>query len=145
MTVPDLERAEIREIYSKKGFSGDLLDRIVETITRDKDVWVSVMLSEEHGLSAVDRRASLRASLVVGVSSTLGSIVPLAPFAFAGTRTATWLSVVVSALTLFALGAYKARVTVGSISRSGLELATIGTLSALVGYLIGLLLQTPVH
>src|SRR5512139_3790857 len=31
--VPHLERNEIREIYSRKGFEGELLDRIVETIT----------------------------------------------------------------------------------------------------------------
>jgi hypothetical protein len=37
--VPTLERAEVREIYERKGFSGALLDRIVDTITADPDVW----------------------------------------------------------------------------------------------------------
>src|SRR5438045_5428159 len=38
-TVPDVERNEIRDIYVAKGFEGDLLDRVVETITRNRDVW----------------------------------------------------------------------------------------------------------
>src|SRR5512139_879131 len=31
--VPHLEKSEIREIYASKGFDGELLERIVETIT----------------------------------------------------------------------------------------------------------------
>jgi VIT1/CCC1 family predicted Fe2+/Mn2+ transporter len=54
-----------------------------------------------------------------------------------------WLAVLITALTLFAIGAYKARVTVGRPVRSGLEMAIIGTISALAGYLVGFLLKVP--
>jgi VIT1/CCC1 family predicted Fe2+/Mn2+ transporter len=54
-----------------------------------------------------------------------------------------WLSVLVTALVLFAIGAYKARVTVGKPVRSGIEMAVIGTVSALAGYLVGFLLKVP--
>jgi len=54
-----------------------------------------------------------------------------------------WLSVLVTALTLFGVGAYKARVTVGKPMKSGLEMAVIGTVSALAGYLVGYLLKVP--
>ena len=46
-TVPDVEREEIRDIYAAKGFDGDLLGRVVETITRNRDVWVGTMMDEE--------------------------------------------------------------------------------------------------
>jgi VIT1/CCC1 family predicted Fe2+/Mn2+ transporter len=58
--------------------------------------------------------------------------------------TSMGVSIVVAALVLFAVGAYKARLTVGRPGRSGLELAIIGTLSALVGYAVGALLRVPV-
>jgi VIT1/CCC1 family predicted Fe2+/Mn2+ transporter len=45
---------------------------------------------------------------------------------------------------LFAVGAYKAHLTIGRPARSGLELAIIGTASALVGYAVGSLLRVPV-
>jgi len=53
------------------------------------------------------------------------------------------ISLTVSAVTLFIVGAYKAKTTVGKWYRSGSELAVIGLVSALVGYAIGALFKTP--
>jgi VIT1/CCC1 family predicted Fe2+/Mn2+ transporter len=141
--APNLEIKEIRDIYASKGFNGDLLDRIVETITANQDVWVAVMMAEEHQLAPIDRRAALRAALVVGGSAIFGSLAPLAPFIFLSISASMWSAVLITALTLFAIGAYKARVTVGKPLRSGIEMAAIGTLSALAGYLVGFLLKIP--
>jgi predicted membrane protein (TIGR00267 family) len=141
--VPALERAEIREIYERKGFTGDLLERIVDTITSNKDVWVAVMMTEEHGLADTTKRASLRSAGVVGLASLVGSLLPLGPFFLAPVKAAACTSVVLSAAVLFALGAYKAKATVGRPWKSGLELACIGTVSALLGYAIGSIFQVP--
>lgn len=141
--VPHLEREEILEIYLSKGFAGELLDQIVDTITADKDAWVEVMMAEEHRLAPVHTKQAARSALVVGVSAIIGSLVPLAPFAFLPVSASMILSIAVTALVLFTIGAYKAHMTVGRPGRSGLELAVIGTISALAGYLIGLLLKTP--
>ena len=53
------------------------------------------------------------------------------------------VSVFVTAIVLFVVGAYKARVTVGHPGRSGAEMALIGTLSALVGFAVGVILKVP--
>jgi len=141
--APNLETQEIREIYEIKGFKGKLLDRIVETVTANTDVWVAVMMAEEHQLAPVDRKQAFRAAWVVGLSAIIGSLVPLAPFMFLSIATSMWASVVVTALVLFAIGAYKARVTIGKPMRSGIEMAAIGTISALAGYLVGIILKVP--
>jgi predicted membrane protein (TIGR00267 family) len=80
---------------------------------------------------------------VVGFSAIVGSLIPLAPFAFLPITTSMWVSVVITALILFLVGVYKARMTVGHPGRSGLEMALIGTLSALVGFVVGMLLKVP--
>jgi VIT1/CCC1 family predicted Fe2+/Mn2+ transporter len=141
--APKLEREEVMHIYSQKGFKGDLLEHIVDTITTNPDVWVAVMMSEEHQLSPIDRKNAWKTALVVGISAIVGSLIPLAPFAFLPVITSMWVSLIITALILFAVGAYKARVTVGHPGRSGLEMALIGTLSALVGFAVGYLLKTP--
>lgn len=143
MEAPVLEKKEIRDIYESKGFKGELLDHIVDTITANKDVWVAVMMAEEHQLSPVDRSAAIKAAWVVGLSAIIGSLVPIAPFLFLPVSTSMWLSVLVTALVLFGIGFYKARMTVGHPTRSGVEMMLIGTVSALAGYLVGVLLKVP--
>jgi predicted membrane protein (TIGR00267 family) len=141
--IPNLETQEIHDIYKDKGFGGDLLERIVDTVTANKDVWVAVMMAEEHQLAPVDRKQAIRAAWIVGLSAVIGSLVPLAPFMFLSVVTSMWVSVVVTAVVLFAIGAYKARVTIGKPMRSGIEMAAIGTVSALAGYLVGIILKVP--
>ena len=141
--VPHLEQQEVRTIYTEKGFKGDLLERIVRTITQDHDVWVAVMMAEEHQLYPVDRSTALRSAIVVGISAVVGSLIPLIPFAFLPVTPSMLVSILLTALVLWVVGAYKARLTVGRPLKSGLEMALIGTLSALAGYLVGALLKAP--
>jgi VIT1/CCC1 family predicted Fe2+/Mn2+ transporter len=141
--MPHLEREEVRAIYADKGFKGDLLRRIVDTITANQDIWVAAMMAEEHRLTPIDRTKAFRSAIVVGVSAVIGSLIPLAPFALLPVGISIWVSILVTALVLFGVGAYKAHITVGRPWRSGLEMAVIGTISALVGYAIGILLKVP--
>jgi vacuolar iron transporter family protein len=140
-TVPNVEREEVREIYARLGFEGELLDRIVETITRDEDVWVAVMMAHEHRLEDIEPRRSLRSAGLVGLASMVGSLVPLAPFLFLPVGPAAWASVGAAALSLFAFGAFKSAQTWGRPIRGAVELTVIGIASALIGYVVGLLFR----
>jgi vacuolar iron transporter family protein len=144
LQAPDVEREEIRSIFASKGYQGQVLDGIVDAVTANQDVWVVVMLAEEHRLSPTDRGEARRSALVVGLSAIAGSLIPLVPFLFLSIGAAMWLAIGITALVLFAVGGYKASITVGRPTRSGLEMALIGTLSALAGYLVGMLLKAPV-
>ncbi len=137
--VPALEREEVRELYAGRGFQGELLERIVATITADPDVWVAVMMAEEHHLAPVGRREAMRSATIVGIASMIGSLVPVVPFAVVNLRAGAWASVAMAAATLFAVGAFKAKRTVGRPWKAGLEMAAIGVASAFVGWGIGAL------
>ena len=139
--IPDLEREEIRQIYSRKGFKGDLLEQIVNTITNQPDVWVAVMLAEEHNLKPLSKGEAVRSSFIVGLAAIIGSFIPLIPFFFFNITPAVITALCVSALTLFVVGAYKAKSMVGSPGKSGMEMALIGMASALVGYGVGLIFK----
>ena len=141
--VPVLEKEEIRQIYQEKGFQGKLLDQIVETITANPDVWVAVMMAEEHQLSPTDRRQAFRSGVIVGIAAIIGSLIPLVPFALLPVSAGIWVAVLFAALVLFIVGVIKARLTVGHPGKSGFELALIGTISALAGYLVGVILRVP--
>lgn len=141
--APDVEIEEIRDIYRKKGFEGETLDKIVDVITSNPDVWVNVMMSEEFQMTPPEKSKALLSALIVGFSALVGSLIPLFPFFFWNVGSSISISIVIAALTLFIVGFYKARVTVGRPLRSGLQMAVIGTLSALAGYLVGLIFKVP--
>lgn len=141
--APEVETYEIHEIYRKKGFDGEELEKIVEVITANPDIWVEVMMSEEFQMSPPEKSRALNSGFVVGIAALLGSFIPLFPFFFLPISMSIWLSIAISALTLFAVGAYKARITVGTPLRSGLQMTLIGITSALVGYFVGLLFKIP--
>ncbi len=136
--VPDVEVEEIRQIYRAKGFKGKLLEDVVKVITSNDKVWLETMMVEELKLTAVDGERPLFAALIVGVSAIIGSVIPLAPFVFMPIQDGIIASLIISALTLFVLGAIKAKMTVGNWGKSGLEIAVIGIVSALAGYGIGM-------
>ncbi|MEO8355991.1 MAG: VIT1/CCC1 transporter family protein [Chloroflexota bacterium] len=141
--APDVEIEEIRDIYRKKGFDGETLENIVGVITSNPDVWVNVMMSEEFQMTPPEKSNAFRSALIVGFSALAGSIIPLFPFFFWDVGSSIWIAIVVAALTLFIVGAYKARVTIGKPLRSGLQMAVIGTVSALAGYVVGLIFKVP--
>src|SRR5690554_1042763 len=54
---PAGEREEIRQIYARKGFDGELLEQVVEVITSERERWADVMLQEEYGMALNDHNA----------------------------------------------------------------------------------------
>lgn len=136
-TMPAVERKEIRDIYYRKGFRGSLLNAVVNKITSNKKVWLETMMTEELHLYKEKHKNPLKSAAVVGFAAILGSLIPLLPFLFLDIAGGIAASVAVSVVFLFAVGAVKARITIGSWLRSGTELAAIGMAAALVGYAIG--------
>ncbi len=138
--LPEIETEEIRIIYYKKGFRGKQLNDIVKRITSDKKLWLDTMMNEELRLSESKDKKPMREGVIVGVSSVAGSLVPLLPFFFFSVSMAAPASLLVSMAVLFLVGVIKSKLTVGRWIKSGAEMAAIGTISALLGYLVGVLL-----
>ncbi|MCX8197827.1 MAG: VIT1/CCC1 transporter family protein [Candidatus Micrarchaeota archaeon] len=138
--LPEIEREEVRLIYLKKGLRGKRLKQAVEAITSNKQLWLSFMMSEELNLSPVEKGEPLRSAALVGFSAILGSLLPLIPFIFAPVGEAVGLSLALSTAALFAVGAYKAKITVGSWWKSGFEMALVGMAAAIAGWLAGSIL-----
>lgn len=138
---PEEERDEIREIYAAKGFRGQLLDDVVSTITSNREIWVSTMMDEELHLQPIQQQSLLRSSVVVTIATLIGHLIPLLPFMFVTRTPAIVAAIVLSAVTLFAVGVYSAKTLIGDWRKSGLQMVTIGLGAAALGFLIGRLLH----
>lgn len=143
--VPELEVEEIRQIYREKGFKGKLLEQIVKVITSDEKIWLETMMRDELKMSPIEEKRPLIAAFVVGLSAFVGSLVPLWAFFLVPVQTGIYISMGVSAIVLFLVGVVKAKLTVGGLTKSGLQMTLIGMISALAGYGIGLLFTPAGH
>jgi VIT1/CCC1 family predicted Fe2+/Mn2+ transporter len=143
LTVPDMETEEIRMILRRWGLEGEAVEAVTKHIVSNPKAWLQIMMSEELGLSPVAETQARRSGVLVLSSALVGSLIPLAPFLFLQNDVHTGIvaSLVLSAATLFLIGWYKSKVTLGKPYRSGLQMAIIGTVSALAGFLVGLLLS----
>ncbi len=134
---PGEEQAKVRVIYEAKGFSGDILERVVATITSNKQIWTLVLLEEEHGLSPLDTERIVVSACVVGLAAFIGSLIPLGPFVFLARESAVPMAVLVCSLALFILGVSESKLYVGKWWKNGLRIMIIGMGAAAAGYLVG--------
>ena len=141
-TMPEAERQEIRDIYAAKGFTGELLERVIDTIVSNREGWLSTMMDEELHLQPVQATDIFRSAFVITLATLIGHLIPLLPFLVLARSPALILAIVLSGLVLFGVGVYSAVTLVGDWRRSGLKMVVIGLGAALIGFLVGRLFQT---
>ena len=140
--TPEAERQEVHDIYAAKGFTGDLLDRVVDTITANRDRWLSTMMNEELHLQPVQTPDIMRSAVVITIATLIGHLIPLLPFVWLDRTPALITAIVLSAAVLFGVGVYSSVTLVGDWRKNGLKMVAIGLGAAAVGFLIGRLFHT---
>lgn len=140
--IPEIEREEIREAYAAKGFTGKDLDRAVEIITSDKEIWTRTMMQEEHGM--IEETAD--GALLHGLATFLGFIVfgsvPLIPYVLFHSGSDNFLYAIIGTfLALLLVGITRSIVTRERIYRGALEILLIGAVTASIAYGVGLALK----
>jgi VIT1/CCC1 family predicted Fe2+/Mn2+ transporter len=143
--LPDEEKQEIRQIYHRKGFTGELLERVVEAITRDKKQWVDTMLLEELHIIP-EQTSPIKSGFMTFVSFVVAGFVPLLSYVLSYfvpffAERAYPISVGLTFATIFAVGSLRVYVTGKRWWTSGLEMLLVGGATAVVAYLIGYLLK----
>jgi len=141
-TIPDMERAEIREIYSKKGFSGADLDRVVTVITANKDTWVDVMMREEHGLAPEDFGRPMLHGFMTFVSFLIFGSIPIVPYLLPIPEGREFIVTVIgTGVALLLVGWLRSYVTRERIFRGPIEIFSVGMVCAAAAYVVGVLLK----
>lgn len=142
---PEGEKTELYEVYRHQGYSEEDAQQLVEIQSRDHKLWVRAMMVEELGMLQDERNPLLR-GLATFSSFVIAGSLPLAIY-FAGLITtipasiAFPVSIALSGLALFILGAAKVLVTKLNPLRSGIEMLLVGSLAASVAYTVGALLK----
>src|SRR5260370_2880781 len=75
--MPELEKAELVDIYRYKGLTAQEAQTIVHRITKDKKGWLETQAREELGLDAAQFENPAREGLVAGISTLVGGAIPV--------------------------------------------------------------------
>ncbi|MCX2719013.1 VIT1/CCC1 transporter family protein [Lentiprolixibacter aurantiacus] len=143
-TVHEVEKEEIRRIYSLKGFEGELLNKVVDLITRDKERWIDVKMKE-----GLQMNRPMKSPLWIGgityISFLLIGLIPLAVFVLDYLnpidKNLFVISSTLTAMGFFIIGWLKAVVNQTRILKGISETVSLGTIAAVVAYFVGYLLE----
>ncbi|HUO42652.1 MAG TPA: VIT1/CCC1 transporter family protein [Methylomirabilota bacterium] len=143
--IPCLGYEEAVHVLRGWGFKGNELKEVARRVAESPKAMLDLMLSYGLKMSPVGADEPRRSFLVVLGSTLVGSVIPIIPFIVSGGRVIEGVigSVALSAAVLFFIGWYGARVTVGSVWRSGLQMLVIGLSAGFAGFLIGHFLGAP--
>lgn len=137
---PAEEREEIRQIFAQKGFEGEVLDQVVETITADRQLWVRTMLIEELGLQVEEPRP-FRSGLATFLAFLIVGLIPLVPFLLPiwgdEGNGAFLASAIATGVAFIAVGVAKGAVRQQSTIRSAVETLLMGGGAAALAYIVG--------
>ena len=138
------ERATMRRIrLAAAGLSPEARAVVEREAAEEVAAWTEQLERERDALSPVREHWPFRTAAVVGVSTALGSAIPLLPFVLLPVATAAPVALTASAIVLVVAGVQRAALAGGSYRRAAFEMLAIGLVSAFAGYLIGQLLRVP--
>ena len=135
--APEGEREEVRQIFQRKGFEGEELQRIVALITADRERWIQTMLKDEYGLPHAVRSPWI-ASLSTFTAFLICGLVPVLPYLFE-TEHALTLSVLLTGIVFVVIGSIKSRWSTSPWWHSGVTTLVVGAIAASVAYLAGVI------
>ncbi|MCX2738864.1 VIT1/CCC1 transporter family protein [Pontibacter anaerobius] len=137
----ETEVEEIRDIYRKKGFKGELLEQVVAVITSDKEVWVDTMMKEELEM-AKDSKSPYQTAGMTFFSFLLIGFIPLAAYVFAlifdtSKENLFIYACILTGVALSIIGVLKSTVNKKNIFQGIAETLFLGGIAAILAYFAG--------
>ena len=134
--MPDLEEQELALIYEAKGLSPDRARETARAVMQDPKLALETKVREELNIHPAEL-APLKDGLITGSATAVGALIPIVPFLVMDHGPAVWVSLAVSMLAHFAIGAARSLFTGRGIWASGRDMFIVGFGVAAVGYAIG--------
>jgi VIT1/CCC1 family predicted Fe2+/Mn2+ transporter len=143
--VPEEEQQELALIYQAKGLPAEQAERLAERLIADRATALDTLAREELGIDPEELGGSpMQAAGASFALFCVGAVPPVLPFAFFGGLTGVGISLALSGVVLFGIGAAITLLTGRSALFSGTRQLVIGFAAAGVTYGIGALIGTAV-
>ncbi|HEY6863944.1 MAG TPA: VIT1/CCC1 transporter family protein [Burkholderiales bacterium] len=134
---PKAEAEELALIYAARGMPQAEAHALATRTIADPRQALDTLAREELGLNPDELGSPWGAALASFLSFAIGAAVPLVPFLAAGGERALAVSIALTAVSLFAVGALISLFTGRSALRDGLRMLAIGAGAGAITYAIG--------
>jgi VIT1/CCC1 family predicted Fe2+/Mn2+ transporter len=136
--MPDLEEKELALILEAKGLTPENARESAEAMMRDPKRALETKVQEELRIQPPSV-TPLADGLATGTATAFGAVIPLIPFLALPLTAAIWVSLTISMLAHFAVGAARSIFTGRGVWASGRDMFLVGFGVAMAGYFIGAL------
>lgn len=134
--MPEVEEEELALIYETRGMPAERARELARQVMQDPTQALDAKVREELNITAADI-SPLADGVVTGAATAVGAFIPILPFLLVSAGLAAWLSLSISMLAHFAIGAARSLFTGRSLWASGRDMFVVGFGVAAVGYVIG--------
>ncbi len=144
-TAPQEEQEELALIYQSKGIDEKTANQLATNIMQQSGSALDTLVREELGIDPRELGGSAwSASITSFILFALGAIIPVIPFMFLGGFTAVGISLVLSVVGLFGIGAGVSLTAGSPLWKSGARQIILGLLAAGITFGIGRLIGSTV-
>lgn len=137
---PAAEAAELALIYRARGMHDDEARTLAQRMIADPELGLDTLAREELGLNPDELGSPWTAALSSFFAFVAGGSIPVLPYLFDNQRHPLLVSIVLTGVALFGVGAVLSLFTGRGALWGGLRMLVIGGAAGLVTYLIGDLL-----
>lgn len=135
---PDEEMEELSLIYQARGVPVKEADQLAKLMIDNPETGLNALAREELGLNPEDMVSPIGAMLFSFFSFAIGAAIPLLPFIIMGNHTfSLYVSMAITAVTLFLIGATLSLFTNRHPILLGLRMTLVGVIAGSVTFLIG--------
>ena len=136
--IPEEEREELVLIYRAKGLDPDAASQLADGLLADRDQALATLAREELNIDPEELGGSPWTAAITSFGLfAVGAVIPVLPFAASSGDAAIVISIAVSAVALFALGAATTLMTGRGVLFAGTRQLVIGIAAAAITFGVG--------
>ena len=141
---PEAEAQELALIYAAKGIPKRQAEQVAKRLVADPEHALDTLAREELGLNPGELGSPVGAAASSFAAFATGALLPLAPFVVSGGARALPISIGITAVALFAIGATLSLFTGRNALASGARMLALGAAAGAVTYAVGSLVGVAV-
>lgn len=134
---PHEEKEELKDIYLRDGWPKDMAVKMSEVASRNKKLMLKEMAAHELNIPVIDKSHPGRNGVFMFFAYVIGGLIPLFSYFILPIHQAIYISIIITMIGLFVLGAMTTKYTKINWAKAGLRIMILGAVALSVGYAIG--------